>query len=271
MLSGIAPCEVLEHLGCPLHFQVTGTDRGPTIIFIHGAILDSHMFDLQIASLLTSYRVVSWDLRGHGTSIPSGEDFSVKLAVDDLALIINRVTADKVILIGASLGAMIAQEYASRFPQRVSALVCIGSPCISIQVRPLEGVALRAFHTWGRHTYRGLQHKIVAYFSGVTASTREYVFRSMSSTSPTAERQIWDEVIQSILTYSSNQFYRGKTLLMRGEYDFIYRHMMSEWHNGASEYDNDYVVIPHAGHIANLDNPVFLNSVLEKYLMTCRA
>ena len=63
---------VLERKGCPLHYWTTGPEGLPLVVFTHGACVDHHSFDPQISAVAGDYRVLAWDVRGHGQSQPMG-------------------------------------------------------------------------------------------------------------------------------------------------------------------------------------------------------
>jgi pimeloyl-ACP methyl ester carboxylesterase len=77
------------------------------------------------------YRVMTWDVRGHGLSQPMGEDFALPLAMEDLLAILDAVGCEKAVFVGHSNGAYIAQELAFRHPERVQALVIADGTCIT--------------------------------------------------------------------------------------------------------------------------------------------
>ena len=66
---------VMERKGCPLHYWVGGPQGQPLVVFTHGACVDHHSFDPHVPVVAQRYRVLSWDVRGHG---------SVTLIRDDL-------------------------------------------------------------------------------------------------------------------------------------------------------------------------------------------
>lgn len=82
----------LERQGATIHYWMTEHhSTKPTIILTHGASLDHHMFVTQVPALQNAgYRVLTWDIRGHGLSKPIGEEFNLQIVVEDLQEIIVR-------------------------------------------------------------------------------------------------------------------------------------------------------------------------------------
>ncbi len=122
---------VLDRKGCPLHYWVGGPEGRPLVVFTHGACVDHHAFDPTLPIVAQHYRVLNWDVRGHGRSQPMGEAFSLPLAVEDLLAMVDKLGYDKAVFVGHSNGTYISQELAFRHPERVQALVIADGTCIT--------------------------------------------------------------------------------------------------------------------------------------------
>ena len=71
----------------------------PVIIFIHGFPFNKSMWNLQVESLLDSYRVITYDIRGFGNSDTGNEDFTIELFVKDLVSLLDALKIDKTFLV----------------------------------------------------------------------------------------------------------------------------------------------------------------------------
>ena len=100
-----------------------GQHAAPTVVLVHGVGLDHHMWDGVTAELAAGYRVVRYDLVGHGISAAHPGEVTLDTFVDQLFQVVNAAQLDSFVLVGFSLGALITQAFASRFPDRVAALV----------------------------------------------------------------------------------------------------------------------------------------------------
>jgi pimeloyl-ACP methyl ester carboxylesterase len=101
-------------------------ERAPTVLLLHGANQHARYWD-RFAALLTGYRVVALDTRGHGASerAPDGR-YGVEEYVADLERVIDALAGDSAIaLVGHSTGALVGEVYASRHPERLWAAVFI--------------------------------------------------------------------------------------------------------------------------------------------------
>jgi pimeloyl-ACP methyl ester carboxylesterase len=125
-----------EMNGTRLAHEVRGA--GSPVVLIHGGLVDSRLWDDQVAVLARRHRVIRYDLRGFGRSdFPEGP-FS---HVEDLEALLGHLGAGRVALVGVSLGGMIATDFALEHPDRVSALVLVGSALRGFETPPNEELA----------------------------------------------------------------------------------------------------------------------------------
>ncbi|HYX38569.1 MAG: alpha/beta hydrolase [Pseudobdellovibrionaceae bacterium] len=114
--------------GTQLHYQRMG--QGPAVVMIHGLLLGNMAsWYFSVASQLAArHEVLLYDLRGHGMSSMSPQGYDLETMVDDLEILLDTQGVRDVALIGHSYGAIIALQFAQRYPERVSRLVCIEGP-----------------------------------------------------------------------------------------------------------------------------------------------
>lgn len=111
---------------------LTYDDEGPRdgdgapLVFVHGWTADRHRWDHQMTHFAQTRRVVRLDLRGHGDSSGAGVRTIAELARDVLALL-DHLKIERCVLIGHSMGGMIAQTIALNHPDRVERLVLVNS------------------------------------------------------------------------------------------------------------------------------------------------
>ena len=111
--------------GIPLHWTSSGS--GPqTLMLVHGWTCDDSSWSAQIPALMTKYRVLTLDLPGHGKSgkIEAGT-FSMDLFARAVEAVRAEARADRLVLVGHSMGVPVIRQYARLYPQRVAALVVV--------------------------------------------------------------------------------------------------------------------------------------------------
>lgn len=100
--------------------------QGVPLVFVHGWTADRHRWDHQLAHFAQKRRVIRLDLRGHGESSGAGVRTIAELADDVLALL-DHLAVERCVLVGHSMGGMIAQTITLAHPERVERLVLVNS------------------------------------------------------------------------------------------------------------------------------------------------
>lgn len=126
----------------------TGRGRSP-VLFSHGFLMDSSMFDPQVDALADAYRCVRWDERGFGMSTCRGP-FTYWDSADDAVAVLDACGIDRAVLVGMSQGGFLGLRAALAHPDRVAGLVLIDT---TADVDPPEVIdGYRAMHdAWVAH------------------------------------------------------------------------------------------------------------------------
>lgn len=106
-------------------YQAAGA--GPTLVLSHGLGLNRHMWDGQWDALTSRYRVVRYDLMGHGESAKPGGPYQLGQFVAQLAALLDGLELARCALVGFSFGGMIIRGFALAHPGRVDALAILNS------------------------------------------------------------------------------------------------------------------------------------------------
>lgn len=110
--------------GARLYYELSGV--GPVVVLIHAGIADSGMWSEQIPALEAYFRVLRYDVRGYGQSEltatwPAYSDY------DDLRMLLEHFSIERVHLIGCSMGGGIALDFALAHPELVDRIVLSGA------------------------------------------------------------------------------------------------------------------------------------------------
>ncbi len=101
--------------------------EGEVIVFIHGLSDNLLYWEVLATSLKKDYRIVRVDLRGHGQTPWGDEEITIDLYSDDLKNLLDGLNADRINLIGFSLGGAVAIDFTVRHPEMVSSLVLMST------------------------------------------------------------------------------------------------------------------------------------------------
>lgn len=260
--------KVLERKGCKLHYWIGGTGNDqPFLVMSHGATMDHRMFNAQVEKLHPDYRLLVWDARGHGLSVPLNGQFELSDCAEDLHAILQEEGVSEVVLIGQSMGGYISQYFYLGYPEKVKAMVVIGATSIAFAYPKWQVIALKAslplFSLWPHRHFT----ETVARSTALKDDVRSYARKVLGDLDPHNFRAVWKAVTLSINEQGMPDFkINVPFLLTHGDRDNagVIRKQAPSW--AASEKDVRYLVIPDASHNANQDNPEFFNEVLVNFL-----
>jgi 3-oxoadipate enol-lactonase / 4-carboxymuconolactone decarboxylase len=106
-----------------VYYRLEGRDDRPVVLLSHSLGQDHGMWDAQAADLSAHFRVLRYDIRGHGASTVTPGDYRVEQLARDLLALLDALGIDRVALCGLSLGGMIGMWLATHAPERLTALV----------------------------------------------------------------------------------------------------------------------------------------------------
>lgn len=110
-------------------YELTGPEGAPVVALIHGLGMDRHSTWAPIAPVLAEqYRVLSYDLCGHGATALPEQDPSLTVLSEQLISLMDELGIEQAALVGFSLGGMINRRCAIDHPDRVSAVAILNSP-----------------------------------------------------------------------------------------------------------------------------------------------
>jgi len=121
--TGRAQSRTINIGDATINYDMTG--QGKTIVLVHGWAHDLTVWDDQIPAFAPRYRVLRFDLRGFGKSTGFADPTAEP---DDLRLLLDSLTIPSAYVLGWSRGARVALSFAVAFPDRVEALVLVGTP-----------------------------------------------------------------------------------------------------------------------------------------------
>jgi len=110
----------------PIVYYVGGTEHKEWVLFLHAAFVNHNMFRTQIEYFQDKYNVLTLDIIGHGNSTDTRKGDGIDRMSVWIREILQKENIAKIHLIGISLGAVLAQDFANQFPEAVQSLACFG-------------------------------------------------------------------------------------------------------------------------------------------------
>ena len=106
-----------------LYYETAG--QGIPFVMIHAGVADNRQWNNEFAFFAKHYQVIRYDMRGYGKSEPVDGEFN---HLDDLAAILNALgIQEPALIMGCSMGGGLAMDFALTHPDRVRALILVGS------------------------------------------------------------------------------------------------------------------------------------------------
>lgn len=117
-----------ERAGNGTVFELSGPEEAPVVVLIHGLGLARDLWQWHAPALALRYRVLNYDLFGHGDSTPPPAKPSLSLFSAQLCSLLDDLGIDDCAIVGFSLGGMINRRFALDYPHRTRALAIFNSP-----------------------------------------------------------------------------------------------------------------------------------------------
>ena len=109
-----------------LHYTQSGA--GPlTVVLTHGLAAGEATWAAQVPALADRYRVLTWDLRGHGRSAPVPQRCTLGELAAELRCVLDDAGVERAVVLGHSAGGVIAMQFALDNPARTAGLVLVGT------------------------------------------------------------------------------------------------------------------------------------------------
>jgi len=248
----------------PITYYVSGRTHAQWILFLHAAFADHTMFWRQVDYFQEQYNVLTLDIVGHGNSIPVRLGDGVDKMSEWIHCILQKEQIEKVHLVGISLGAVLAQDFANRYPEKLLSLACFGGYDINRFDRRLQqengtaqlGMMLKAFLS-------------IKWFAQAN--------KRISAHTPQAQEEFYQMNLRFPkksfrLLASLNKMVNAREPIPRdyplligcGQYDIPAEHTaIEQWKK--NEPDCAVAILQGAGHCVNMDAPELFNKTLEQF------
>ena len=245
----------LDRDGVKIYYEDHG--HGPPILLSHGYGATCRMWNTQISALVARYRVIVWDMRGHGETDDPEEPaaYSPALTVEDMAALLRRCGIDRAVIGGLSLGGYMSLAFHLAHPEMVRALMLFdtGPGFRNADTR-------RTWNERAQQRARDLEARGFAVLGGSDeiGTSRHRSARGLAGAARGMLAQADDRIIAGLDKIAV------PALVLVGADD---THFLA-----AADYmarkipDATKVTIPDAGHASNLHQPAAFNRAVQDFL-----
>lgn len=252
-----------------VNYDDFGPVYAPAVIFIHGFPFDKSMWNHQLELLKGNYRVIAYDVRGHGGSLSSRTDLSLDLFVEDLVNFMNSLQLSKATLCGLSMGGYIALHAIEKYPERFNALVLCGTQCSADDAKTKKARAEKCefVKTKGIEEYADASLKNLFAATSFTARKEEVraVRKMITNNSPEFICNVLTALAERKETCSGLSVIKVPVMILVGKEDKITPPSEAEFLHFNIK-GSEMHVLPYAGHLANLENTHEFNEHLKKFI-----
>lgn len=242
--------------GVNIYYETHG--EGPVILLSHGYSATAQMWRGQIEPLSKKHKLVLWDMRGHGQSdYPDDQsEYSEEKTVGDMLALLDHLGAKTAIVGGLSLGGYMSLAFNASHPERVRALLIIDTgPGYKNDVAR-DGWNQNAFKTAARYEKEGLTALGGASAERATAQHRNAQGLARAGRGMLTQKNA--RVIESLPGI------KVPAIVVVGAKDTPF--LAASDYMTAKIPGAEKVVIPDAGHAANIDQPAAFNAAITSFI-----
>ncbi len=264
--------------GTLLHLVETGNPRGQPILFIHGFSQCSLAWERQLGSgILRRYRLVTMDMRGHGSSERPVEGYAdSRRWADDVEAAIRELSLDQPILCGWSYGPLVILDYIRHYGEAqiggihiVGGITKLGSTnALSLLTPEVLGLVPGLFSRDAEQSVGSLEALVRLFFVNEPSTAELYTMLGWNASVPPFVREALfsriidnDDVLRSI---------RTPVLITHGREDAVVKLDAVERHRAQLPHAQIHIM-PNAGHAAFSEDADSFNQRLAEFCAAARA
>jgi non-heme chloroperoxidase len=250
--------------GVRLHYAEGGEPGGEAIVFLHGYTDSWFSFSRILPLLPDGYHVYALDQRGHGDSERPASGYTIDDLAADAVAFLDALGIERAVLVGHSMGSMVARRVAQCHPERVARLVLVGPILLAVN-EAIQGLAAVV-----NTLTDPVPHEFVREFQAGTAHVPlpEPFLDRVVAESLKLPAHVWKGALDGQMTANDlGQLARiaAPTLILWGERDALFPRADQE-HMAAAIPDARLVIYAETGHSLHWERPEQFAADLEAFI-----
>lgn len=254
--------------GIAVHCLVDGPPDAPWVSFVTGIANDTTLFDGQARALSDRFRVLRYDLRGQGRTEATPPPYTIELLSADLVALWDALGIERSHLVGLGLGSTVAMRTAIDHPGRIDKLVpsCCRARMVpdfavlwarltdTVKAGGVESIVEQTAQRWFSDEFKAAHPEVIDRVRAMVRGTSLDGY--LGCVSAFVGLDLEDELgrirAPTLFVGGAEDKSGGPETIMRGLADKV---------PGAA-----YRPVPHAAHIANVQNEAAYNRIIREFL-----
>ncbi|MGE8077354.1 alpha/beta fold hydrolase [Peribacillus loiseleuriae] len=250
-----------------IHYEEKGI--GESLMLIHGVGLDHTMWEKQVEDLSKHFRVIAYDMVGHGGSEHPPGPYSLSQYVEQLAALMNHLQVEKSHIIGFSMGGMVAQAFALKYKEKMKTLTIVSAVAnrtteqrkailTRVEAVKVQGPIVSiepAIQRWFNHDFLNTQKETVDRIRTRLQTNEPLSYLAAYTLFATADEELWPKLQQIDLP----------TLIITGEDDIGSNpEMARQMHEQIAQ--SEIVIVPNMKHMLPIEGAQFVNDTIRLFI-----
>jgi 3-oxoadipate enol-lactonase len=253
--------------GISVHYMLEGPASGPVITMSNSLASNLSMWEPQMPVLTSRYRVLRYDTRGHGGTEATAGPYSLDELSEDVRALLQALGITRTHFIGLSMGGMIGQIIAIKYPQMLQSLVlCDTMSRVPTEAKPMWDDRIHTAETGGMEPL--VEPTLARWFTEPFRQKGSPVLdqvRTMIRSTPPRGYTGCCHAIAALNLTDHLKAITLPTLIIVGEDDpatpVAASHVIHEQIRGS-----ELVILKSAAHLSNLEQPEAFNQALTAFL-----
>lgn len=259
--------------GISMQYHLEGPRSARPLVFVHGFPFSLALWKGQEKFFKKNYRVLTFDLRGMGQSALGKAPQPLEAYADDLLALLDKLKLRNPVLCGLSMGGYVAMRSLQKAPERFSGLVlCHTRPDADGDAAKLRRASgIKTIREKGARAFiKGLHPTLMA---PETPASKPEIARDLLKIMKENNANGMSNALMAMAARTDSSAFlaeiRIPCLVIAGEKDAL---MPLEIVEGmaAKIPGSQFICLPEAGHVGNLEAPHIFNAALEEFLKTLK-
>jgi len=251
-----------------LYYEDAGSSKD-VLVFAHSMLFNLRMFDDQVNVFRDSYRCVRFDFKAQGLSRIGSSGYDLDSLTEETVMILSKLGIPSCHFIGFSMGGMVGQRLAIKYPGLIKSL-CLIDTSSEPEMKDLRNKLM----IWVAEKFgiKILASKIMKMFFGkpflIDKSRKEekaYWKSQLLLNKASSIRKVTEGVLfRPSITHKLHEI-KQNCLILVGKNDILTDVSVAKIMNDAIP-NSILKIIPEAGHMSTVENPEYVNKQIEGFL-----